>query len=173
LSVRNRFAIAGLLTAFVVVSLVRYLLGEPSTGLFFRVILGILIWTPAKGALLRFMGGKRPNWSALAANAASELPSLGFPLSPLGVPWPALTASFFISTYIEWLALIVMGTARVRSAFIMALYINIFAHVLVVGFLLWPDGHLLSAAIIFGSFLIFIFPIFVKFVPTSAETKSR
>jgi hypothetical protein len=152
------------------VSLVRYFSGEPSTERFFRVLFLILVFTLPKGALLRFMGGQRTKRSALAATAASELPDLGFPLAQLGVPWPALTASFFISTYIEWLALIVMRTARVSGSFIMALYVNIFTHVLVAGFHLWSDSHLLGATVVFVSFLIYIFPIFVKFVPTSAKT---
>jgi hypothetical protein len=173
LSIRTRFAVAILVTAFVVVSLVRYFAGEPSAGGFFRVLIGILVWTPPKGALLRFMGGKRPNWSALAANTASELPGLGFPLSPLGVPWPALAVSFLVSTIIEWLALTVMGTARVRACFVMAVYVNIFAHVLVAGFFLWSSSRLAGGAVVFISFLIFIFPIFIKFVSNPAESGSR
>jgi hypothetical protein len=169
-SVRSRFAIIIALTAFIVVSLYRYFSGEssPQTTLL-KVAFGILIWTPPKGALLRFMGGRRPNWSALAANAASELPSLGFPLSPLGIPWPALTASFFISTVVECLALIAMGTARASACFIMSLYVNIFVHVLLAGFVLWSSSHLWSAAVVFASFLIFIFPIFVRVVPERKE----
>jgi hypothetical protein len=171
-SVRNRFALIIGLTALVVISLYRYFSGESSTETtLFEVALGILIWTLPKGALLRFMGGRHPTWSALAANAASELPSLGFPLSPLGFPWPALTASFFTSTFIEWFALVAMGTApRVPACFIMSLYANIFAHVLVAGFFLWSGSHLWGATVIFSSFLIFICPIFVKFIP---ETKER
>jgi hypothetical protein len=166
MSVRSRFAIIIAIVVFVAVALYRYFSGEasPETTLF-RVFLGILIWTPPKGALFRFMGGRRPNWSALAANAASELPSLGFPLSPLGVPWPALTASFFISTVIESLALMAMGTARASACFIMSLYANIFAHVLVAGFLLWPGSRLMGGGLVFLSFLIFILPIFVQIVP--------
>lgn len=166
MSVRSRFAISIALTVFVVIALYRYFFGESSAQTtLFRVSLGILIWTPPKGALFRFMGGKHPNWSALAANAASELPSLGFPLSPLGIPWPALTASFFVSTVIESLALIAMGTARASACFIMSLYANIFAHVLVAGFLIWSGSLLWGGTIMFSSFLIFILPIFVKFIP--------
>jgi hypothetical protein len=165
MSVRSRFAILIALVIFIAVALYRYVSGESSPETtFFRVVLGILIWTPPKGALLRFMGGRRPNWSALAANAASELPSLGFPVSQLGVPWPALTASFFISTVIESLALMVMGTARASACFIMSLYANIFAHVLVAGFFVWSGSRLWGGTIVFASFLIFIFPIFVQIV---------
>jgi hypothetical protein len=147
---------------------------EPLARRFVNVLLGILIFTPPKGSLLRFMGGKRPNWSALAANSASELPSLGFPLSALGLAWPSLLAvSFGISTIIEWLALLAMGTGRVAATFIMALYINIFAHMVVAGYYLWRDDRLLGGAVYFASFLIFLVPIFVRIVPAPAGQESR
>lgn len=160
---RSRFhhLLAVGLAALVVVSLVRYFTGFPSTQMLLNVAVGTVVWAIPKGALIRFMGGARPYRSALAANAASEISSLGFPISWLGVPWPALGASLMISTVIEGAALVVMRTARTVACLVMALYMNIFAHVFLAGWFLWPDTHLAGGAAIFLSFLIFILPIFV------------
>lgn len=162
---RGRIAIAALLLVFLVVALARYLTLQPSWKQFFSVLLGVVIWTFPKGALIRFMGGRRPKRSALAANASSEVPGLGFPLSGLGFPWPALTASLGISTLVEGLALIAMGTAPVRKCFLMSLYMNVFSHVLVAGYYLWSEHLWVGGSVIFLSFLIFILPIFVPVVP--------
>lgn len=173
LSVRWRRAIGGLLVIFALVALARYLTLQASWQQFLVVLLGVLIWTLPKGALLRFMGGRRPNRSALAANASSEIPGLGFPLSGLGVPWPALTASLGISTAVEGLALLAMGTAPVKKSFLMSLYMNMFSHVLVAGHYLWPGNHWAGASAIVLSFLIFILPIFVRVVPGASDAGGR
>ncbi len=84
-----------------------------------------------------------------------------FPSRHLGVPWPALGASMVVSTIIEAVALMVMGTARVPACLVISLYMNFFAHVFLVGWVLWPDYHLVGGGVILLSFLIFILPIFI------------
>ncbi len=161
MSTRTRSLLAGLLSFLVAVSLYRYFTREPSATTLLNMVGGIILWTFPKGALIRFMAGRRYYQSALLANAASEISSLGFPLSPLGVPWPALGASMVLSTIIEAVALMVMGTARAPACLIISLYMNFFAHVFLVGWFLWPNYHLAGGGIIFLSFLIFILPIFI------------
>jgi hypothetical protein len=146
---------------FIDVSLYRYLTGEPSRDHFLRVLLGILVWALPKGALLRYLGATRPYRRALAANGASELCSLGFPVSPFGMPWGALGASFVISTLLEGIVLFVMGSSRAVVCLGWSLYINFFAHVLLAGWFLWPVSKLAGGFVILFSFLIFILPIFV------------
>ena len=158
---RVRSLLAGLLSFLVAASLYRYYNGAPTTTTLWNVAGGIILWTFPKGALVRFMAGRRPYPSALLANATSEISSLGFPLSPLGVPWPALGASMVVSTIIEAVALMVMGTARVPACLVISLYMNFFAHVFLVGWVLWPDYHLVGGGVILLSFLIFILPIFI------------
>jgi len=157
----------------VVWSLVRFLTGTPSLAPFLRVAVGIFLWFPIKGALLRFLGGARPYRSALAANASSELIGLGFPLLGLGVPWPALAASLVLSTGFEGLTFGALYTAASwRKSFVLALYVNFFAHLLQVGIFLYSPAVLsldvartpqpvLGGVVILVSFLLFILPIFV------------
>jgi hypothetical protein len=157
----------GIVLLGVTVSLFRYFSDSPSLEAVLNVLVMILLWVPLKGALLRFMGGARPYRSALAANASSELLGLGFPLSGLGQPWTALGASLVLSTVIEGFVLAAMATASVKLSFVMALYLNVFAHLLVAGLFLWPGSRLAGGAVIFGAFLIFILPIFVVPRPPS------
>ena len=115
----RRRAVAAVVMIFVIVGLVKFIAERPSWKLPLVTVFWILIWTPPKGALLRFMGGRRPNWSALASTASSELPSLGFPLAALGFPWPAFGASLVISIVVEGLVLVAMATGRVKACFVM------------------------------------------------------
>lgn len=166
----TRWGALALVTTAVVVSVLRFLTGTPSLDAFLRMALQILLWIPLKGALLRFLGGARPYQSALAANSSSELIGLGFPLAALGVPWPALVASFFLSSGFEGLSLTAVGTADPKNSFSMAVYVNFFVHLLMVGiFLCWPEvlfvrlesRPLVGATIILLSFVMFILPIFI------------
>lgn len=161
MNTRVRALLAGFLSFLVAVSLYRFFTGAASTTTLWNVAIGIIVWTFPKGALIRFMGGRRYYQSAFLANATSEISSLGFPLSPLGVPWPALGASMVVSTIIEAIALIVMGTARAPACLVISLYMNFFAHVFLVGWFLWPNHHWVGGGVIFFSFLIFILPIFI------------
>ncbi len=167
MSRQRRRAVATVVVVFVVVGLTKFFIERPSWQLPLITVLWILIWTPPKGALLRFMGGRRPNWSAFASNASSELLSLGFPLAALGFPWPALGISLALSVVVEGLVLVAMATGRVKACFIMALYVNVFSHMVVMGGYLWADHRLAAAAVILASFLLFILPIFVPVVPRS------
>ena len=161
MSTRVRSILVGLLGFLIAVSLYRYFSGDPSSSTLFTVIGVIILWTFPTGALIRFMAGRRPYVAAALANASSEISSLGFPLSPLGVPWPALGASMVLSTIIEAVALIVVGSARARACLVISLYMNFFAHVFLVGWFLWPNNHWVGGGVIFLSFLIFILPIFI------------
>jgi hypothetical protein len=153
----------------VVVSVFRFLTGEPSMDAVLRVAIQILIFWPIKGALIRFLGGARPYRSALAANSSSELIGLGFPLAALGVPWPALVASFFLSSGFEGLTFNAVGTAGLRTSFSMAVYTNFFVHLLMAGITLWDPRPLVGGTVIFLSFMVFILPIFLvsRPMPTS------
>jgi hypothetical protein len=170
----------------VVVSLVRFLTGEPSLAPFLKVTVGIFLWFPIKGALLRFLGGSRPYRSALAANASSELIGLGFPLLGLGVPWPALAASFVLSTGFEGLTFGALRTADSwRKSFGLALYVNFFAHLLLAGIFLYSPSMLsldavarapqpvLGGVVILASFVLFILPIFVVSRPATTDLAGR
>ena len=124
----------------VVVSVLRFLTGEGSMDAVLRVVKQILIFWPIQGALIRFLGGARPYRSALAANSSSELIGLGFSLTALGVPWPGLVASFFLSSGFEGLSFTALGTAAPKTSFSMAAYVNFFVHLLMAGiFLCWPE----------------------------------
>ena len=166
----TRWAALALVMTAVVVSVLRFLTGEGSMDAVLRVVIQILIFWPIKGALIRFLGGARPYRSALAANSSSELIGLGFPLTALGVPWPALVASFFLSSGFEGLSFTALGTAAPKTSFSMAVYVNFFVHLLMAGiFLCWPEvlsvqlesRPLVGATIILLSFVVFILPIFV------------
>ncbi len=157
----TRWGALALVTSAVVVSVFRFLTGEPSMDAVLRVVIQILIFWPIKGALIRFLGGARPYRSALAANSSSELIGLGFPLAALGVPWPALVASFFLSSGFEGLTFTAVGTARPKMSFGLALYANFFVHLLMAGITLWDPRRLVGAAIILLSFVVFILPIFI------------
>jgi len=157
----RRFVVA-VLVGVVAASLLRYFAGEPSLSQIFELVLVILIWTPLKGALLRFLGGARPYRSALAANVSSETAGIGYPLAGLGMPWPALGASMVLSTVIEWLALLAMGTAKARACLWMSLYANLVVHLFVAALvILWPEHRLYSVAVFIVGFLLFLLPIFV------------
>jgi hypothetical protein len=171
--IASRWTALGIVMVAVVVSFVRFFTGTPSLASFLRVAAGILLWFPIKGALVRFLGGARPYRSALAANASSELIGLGFPLVGLGVPWPALAASLVLSTGLEGLTFGGLRTTSTwRKCFGLALYVNLFAHLLLLGiFLYFPPVLSLDVArspqpvlggiVILASFLLFILPIFV------------
>jgi hypothetical protein len=111
------------------------------------------------------MGGRRPNWSALACNASSDLQALGFPLASLGFPWPAIWVNLLICIVVESLVLMAMATGRAKACWIMSIYVNIFAHVVVYGGYLFTVNWLGAAAVILVGFLLFILPIFVQIVP--------
>lgn len=170
MSRQRRRAVATVVVVFVVVALIKFLIERPSWRPPLYTLLWILVLTPPKGALLRFMGARRPNWSAFVSNASSELPSLGFPYAVLGFPWPALGISLAVSVVVEGLVFVAMATGRVKACFIMALYVNIFTHMVVLGGYLLTDHPLAAAAVILASFLLFILPIFVPVVPTVSDT---
>ncbi|MGH9461925.1 MAG: hypothetical protein ACRD1X_11950, partial [Vicinamibacteria bacterium] len=167
----SRWTALGVVMMAVIVSFVRFFTGTPSPAPFLRVAAGILLWFPIKGALLRFLGGARPYRSALAANASSELAGLGFPLLGLGVPWPALAASLVLSTGLEGLTFGGLRTAASwRKSLGLALYVNLFAHLLLVGVFLYSPPVLsldvarspqpvVGGIVILASFLLFILPI--------------
>ena len=169
----SRWAALAVVLGAVIVSLFRFLTRAPSMDLFVRAALFTLISLPLKGSLLRFLGGARPYRSALAGNASSQLAGMGFSLTSLGVPWPALAASLVFATAFEWPALVAAGTAPVKRSLGMAAYVNFFAHLLLAGiFLCWPEvlatgsvpeprRPLVGAVIIFLSFLVLILPIFM------------
>lgn len=157
----TRWAALALVMTAVVVSVFRFLTGERSMDAVLRVVIQILIFWPIKGALIRFLGGARPYRSALAANSSSELIGLGFPLAALGVPWPELVASFFLSSGFEGLSLTAVGTARPKMSFGLALYANLFVHLLIAGIILWDPRPMLGVTVILLSFVVFILPIFV------------
>lgn len=165
-----RWAALALVVAAIIASVFRFLAGEHSMDTVLRVVFEILIFWPIKGALLRFLGGARPYQSALAANSSSELIGLGFPLAAVGFPWPAMVASFFLSSGFEGLSLTAVGTADPKQSFSMAVYVNFFVHLLMAGIVLcWPEvlsaglesRPLMGAAIILLSFVVFILPIFL------------
>ena len=169
----SRWAALGILGAAVIASLVHFSMGTPSLPPVLRVAVAIILWFPIKGALLRFLGGMRPYRSALTANGVSEVIGLGFPLLSLGVPWPALSASLVLSTFFEGLTFVALKTGNTWWRNLgLALYLNVFAHLLLAGIFLYAPQVLsadvarvprpmLGALIILLSFLIFILPIFV------------
>ena len=175
----SRWIALAVVVVAVMVSLIRFVTGAPSVELLIRAGVLTLIFLPIKGALLRFLGGVRPYRSALGASSSSQLAGIGFPLVSLGVPWPALAASFVLSTGVEWPALVAIGTAGVKRSVGLAVYVNFFTHLLLAGvFLYWPDQFssepilarqpLLGGVIILVSFLVFILPIFlVSRTPTA------
>ena len=177
----SRWVGLGVVLLAVLVSLARFLSGTPSLDALFRVIVWVLLWTTIKGALLRFLDGLRPYRSALAATAVSELIALGFPLSPLGLPWRALGASLLLSTGSEGLTFGALRTASSwNRSFGLALYVNVFVHLLMAGaFLYWPGElaivrqPLLGGTIIVASFLVFILPIFVVSRGPTADLSRR
>ena len=161
MSATVRRFVAAILVGVVTVSIFRYFAGEPSLPRLLQLLGVILLWTPVKGALLKFLGGVRPYRSALAANVSSETTGIGYPLAGLGMPWPALGASMVLSTVIEWLALMAMGTAKVTACLWMSLYANLVVHMLVAAFILWPGHRLAGGAVFLVGFLLFLLPIFV------------
>jgi len=165
----TRWAALALVVTAVVVSVSRFLTGEPSMDVVLRVAIQILVFWPIKGALIRFLGGARPYRSALAANSSSELIGLGFPLVALGIPWPALIASFFLSSGIEGLTFNAVGTANPKTSVSMAVYVNFFVHLLMAGITLWGPRPLVGGTVIFLSFMVFILPIFLVSRPMPAS----
>ena len=167
---RARWVALALIMAAIVISVFRFLTGQPSMDVVLRVVVQILVFWPIKGALIRFLGGARPYRSALAANSSSELIGLGFPLA---ATWPGLLASFFLSSAFEGLALTAVGTAEPKTSFSVALYANFFVHVLLAGIKLWAPQPLLGGIVIFLSFMVFILPIFIvsRPIPTSQSRK--
>ncbi len=168
----------------VMVSLIRFATGTPSVDLLIRAGVLTLIFLPIKGALLRFLGGSRPYPSALGASCSSQLAGMGFSLTSLGVPWPALAASFVLSAAVEWPALVAIGTAGVKRSLGLAVYVNFFTHLLLAGaFLYWPDKissepmlarqPFLGGVIILISFLVFILPIFLVSRPPTTDFGRR
>lgn len=162
----------GVVIAIVVASLARFFLGTPSIDVLARAGVLTLLFLPVKGALIRFLGGAHPYRSALGASLSSQLAGVGFPVLGLGVPWPALAASFVLSSGIEWPALVAMGTAEWRRSLGLAVYTNFFTHLLLAGTILyWPQmlavetvpmpRPVLGGIIILVSFLVFILPIFL------------
>jgi hypothetical protein len=162
MSAAGRRFVAAVVVGLVAVSLYRYLTGEPSSQRLLQLLGVILLWTPLKGALLRFLGGSRPYRSALAANASSETTGIGYPLAGLGMPWPALGASMILSTLVEWLAFLAVGTGKkVTACLWMSLYVNVVVHVLVAAFILWPGNRPASAGVFLVGFALFLLPIFL------------
>ncbi len=175
---KTRWAALALVVAAVAASVFRFLTAAPSLDTFLRMTLQVFLWVPLKGALLRFLGGARPYRSALAANSSSEFIGLGFPLATVGVPWPALVGSFFLSSGFEGLSMTAVGTADPKTSFSMAVYVNFFVHLLMAGiFLCWPEvlatglesRPLVGSAIILLSFVVFILPIFLVSRPMTTK----
>ncbi|MFQ5792915.1 MAG: hypothetical protein ACE5JI_20795, partial [Acidobacteriota bacterium] len=169
----GRRVLAAFVAGAVAASLVRYFTGEPSLRDLLEAAAVVAVFWPLKGALLRFLGGVRPYWSALAAGVCSELLGLGFPFASLGLPWPALVAGLGVSSVMEGLVLVLMGTARVRRCFGMALYVNVCVHVLVAGMFLWETRPLVSSVVFVVGFALFILPIFVIQRPLGEPAKPQ
>ncbi len=175
----SRWIALAVVVIAVVVSLIRFATGTPSVDLLVRAGVLTLIFLPIKGALLRFLGAARPYPSALGASCSSQLAGIGFPLVSLGVPWPALAASFVLSAAVEWPALIAIGTAGVKRSLGLAVYVNFFTHLLLAGAsLIWSETilarqPLLGGAIILVSFLVFILPIFLVSRPPTTDFGRR
>ena len=180
----SRWIALAVVVVAVMVALIRFAAGTPSVDLLVRAGVLTLIFLPLKGALLRFLGAARPYPSALGASCASQLAGIGFPLVSLGVPWPALAASFVLSAAVEWPALVAIGTAGVKRSVGLAVYVNFFTHLLLAGaFLYWPDQFsaepiwarqpFLGGVIILISFLVFILPIFLVSRPSTTDFGRR
>jgi len=180
----SRWIALAVVVLAVTVSLIRFATGTPSVDVLIKAGVLTLIFLPLKGALLRFLGAARPYRSALGASCSSWLAGIGFPLDSLGVPWPALAASFVLSAAVEWPALVAIGAAGVKRSVGLAFYVNFFTHLLLAGaFLYWPDKlpsepvlarqPLLGGVIILVSFLVFILPIFLVSRPPTADFGRR
>lgn len=161
MSTVNRRILGAIVLGVMLASVYAYLSGTPSSRLLLYRLFMIGFWWPLKGALLRFLGGRRPYRSALAANASSELIGLGFSLGRFGLLWPGLVVSFGASTVIEGLTLTAMGTAATLKSFGMSLYTNVVVHVLTAGMIVWASRPGISIALFLGGFVLFILPIFV------------
>jgi hypothetical protein len=121
----------------VISALTFFVLHEPSLSSFAMALFLIVIWAPVKGVLFRRLGGKKPYWSALAANASSELVGLPFHLA-LSF-FPLMAASFLITGAIETLTLFVMGTAATfKRCLFIGLYGSLVVHLISTG---WFASH--------------------------------
>lgn len=133
MSPATRKLVLVVLLAGIVAALAAYVLRGPRWQSLLTAAFLVVIWTPVKGLVYRRLSGARPYESALAANASSELIGLPFHLR---LPfWPLMGVSFLVSSAVETLALLVMGTtATVKRALFVSYYAGFATHVITAGF---------------------------------------
>ena len=120
---------------FLVVALFLYVLEEPSWRSLAMASLLIVLFVPIKGLVYRRLGGRRPYFSALVANAASLVAGLPFhfDISLL----PHIGVSFLAASAIETFALVGFGTMPTfRRSLLLAVYGSLVVHLISAGFFL-------------------------------------
>ena len=119
---------------FVVGALVYYVLDEPRWGSIGMALLLIVAFAPIKGLLYRRLGGVRPYFSALVANAASQFGGLPFHFDISF--WWHIFLSFVASGFIESFVLVGLNTApTMKKSLIYAFYGSLVVHLLSAGYL--------------------------------------